>query len=282
MAGSSGYMQTQHAGECVPAAPREVQVTIPRTVQRTEMVPETVMVPRYVEEPAVEVQHETVMRERSRMVPKTIMVEEKYEAPEVIQKQVPKMVERTIEETIMVPETRHRTVMVPQIVDETVMVPKVVPRTVMERAMVTRTEMVPETVMKPQCIEDHYEETRVLRFDPITGQQIDSGYPQHSPAHGASSFASVPRSPRTSSPHAPIRGSVKSPHVRHKSPSRVQLPIGQKIRARYRDGKMYTATVVDYVAGDAYSVQWYDGTYSQTVPAELCEPMGGHSLPYTA
>merc|ERR1719221_428157 len=140
------------------------------------------------------------------MVPKTIMVDETYTdtemVPEVIHKQVPKMVPRTIEETIMVPQTVDKTIMVPKVIQEQIMVPKVVPRTVMEQATQQKTVMVPRTVMQPRCVQDHYTERRVLRFDPATGAQIGDGSPRHgSPfaaqTHNATHYAAMPPSPNS-------------------------------------------------------------------------------------
>lgn len=160
----------QHPSEtaCCPAPQlREIEVTVPRSVQRVESIPTTVMVPRQIEEPEMEIQRETIQ------VPKTVMVEE------VVERQVPKMVERTIEETVMVPQVVEETVMVPQTVQRTIMVPKVQQRTVMERAMTTRTVMEPQTVMQDRCVEDQFEETRVIRVDPASGRVVDDGHAQN-------------------------------------------------------------------------------------------------------
>lgn len=243
------------------------------------MVPETVMVPRQFEEPAMEIQRETVMREKTRMVPRTIMVEERYEEPEIVERQVPKMVERVVEETVMVPETRQRTVMVPQVVDETVMVPRTVPRTVVEQAMTTRTEMVPETVMKPQCVQDYYEETRTLRFDPISGQQIGDISHGYTSPRGPTQYAPVTHG---SPGRAPVGGSFKSPRQASYMRGGPMLQIGQRVRARYLDGNIYDATIVAHMPDDNYSVQWYDGSFSETVPHEHCRPAtGAGSPPFT-
>merc|ERR1712203_320271 len=76
---------------------------------------------------------------------------------------------RSVARTEMRPEERVDVVPVPHTVESVRHVPRTVMDTVHEHRQVPRTEMV------PKCVQDRYEETRLLRFDPQTGAQIGQG-----------------------------------------------------------------------------------------------------------
>merc|ERR1719267_211218 len=86
----------------------------------------------------------------------------------------------------MVPQERVEQIMVPRIHESVRMVPTVQTETIHEE------RQVPRTIFEPRCVEDRYEETRILRFDPLSGQQIDS-------------YAAPPVPPLAASPRAYLR-----------------------------------------------------------------------------
>eukprot|EP00660_Eupelagonema_oceanica_P012598 gene12598-16401_t len=121
---------------------------------------------------------------------------------------------RIVRDTVVEPRAVLRTEMVPQERSETVQVPRtvettrVVETTVMET--VHETVHVPRTVMEPRCVQDCFEETRVLRFDPASGEQIAlDGRPL---ALGAQRSAAAP--PPAPDAAAPARGGVGDGELR--------------------------------------------------------------------
>lgn len=73
---------------------------------------------------------------------------------------------RLVEKTETVYDDRSFIEHVEKKINRMITVPKQIEHEVQEERQIQRTEMV------ERCVEDHFQETRTLRFDPLTGQQI--------------------------------------------------------------------------------------------------------------
>lgn len=168
--------------------PKMVKKT--RTVQKTEMVPKVVEQEEdYFEDEMQEIAVrvvEMVPEERvmTIMVPEqrteTVMVPVGVTMETVSEPQTVSRVEkipRTVIDTIFEPQPVTRTEMVPQTTTTIVGVPqtrttmRAVPRTVIDTEEYEHE--VKSTLCEPKCVTEAFEETKVIRFDPLSGQQLN-------------------------------------------------------------------------------------------------------------
>lgn len=149
----------------------EEEVMVPEVIESTVMVPrrkvETVMVPEVRPRQITLQRPETVVVEEVRDVPRTVRVP----VSRVVTEHVP----REVTQTQMIAEDRWEEVPVARQVPVRRVQQCTEYQTVHEQVQVPRTEMV------QQCVQDHFQEQRLLTFDPQTGTQMGEGSPI--PAH---------------------------------------------------------------------------------------------------
>lgn len=193
---------------CVPQVVTEQKtVMVSEEYQERVMVPEEVQHTEWVPEERVERAMDTEVCYTTVMVPRelTETINEVREVPMEVYEA------RCCVETVVEPREVTRTEMVPEERVEFVDVCKTVEKVVMDTVMETVCE--PRQVSRMEnverCVEDHYTETRLLRYDPLSGERLsDETVPDDyaGPARGYGVGLQHPAPPlqRGHTAHAPL------------------------------------------------------------------------------